>query len=121
MVLRGDYEPGTTYGVGDAVRYTDGVFYHMLKAAPAGTPPTDTLYWNRMSQDQAEVSQKILDMEKQIPAEPTDGLKASDVMNNLTTTTKGKVLDARQGKALKKLIDELTARVAALEPKAGGD
>ncbi len=34
-----------------------------------------------------------------------------DVANNLTTTAAGKVLDARQGKALKDLIDTLTTAV----------
>lgn len=37
------------------------------------------------------------------------------VTNNLTTTTSGYALDARQGKVLKDLIDALDARVAALE------
>lgn len=44
------------------------------------------------------------------------GLKAEDISNNLTTTSAGKVLDASQGKILKDLIDELTARVDAITP-----
>lgn len=37
------------------------------------------------------------------------------IQNNLTTTAAYRVLDARQGKALKDLIDALDARVSALE------
>ena len=42
-------------------------------------------------------------------------LNQSTIQNNLTTTTSNRVLDARQGKALKDLIDALDARVTALE------
>ncbi len=38
-------------------------------------------------------------------AQEVGALSSSDVANNLTTTAEGKVLDARQGKALKDLID----------------
>lgn len=34
-------------------------------------------------------------------------VNTSDIANNLTTTTSGKVLDARQGKALKDYVDGL--------------
>ena len=54
-----------------------------------------------------------------------DGVAIADandppLANNLTTTASGKALDARQGKALKTLIDDLTTRVAALEPATEG-
>ena len=37
----------------------------------------------------------------------TDAVEIDDIANNLTTDTAGKVLDARQGKALKDIIDNL--------------
>lgn len=42
-------------------------------------------------------------------------LNGKGINNNLTTTQSGYVLDARQGKALKDLIDALDVRVTALE------
>lgn len=41
-------------------------------------------------------------------------IKENNVKNNLTTTAAGSVLDARQGKELKALIDALDQRVTAL-------
>lgn len=41
-------------------------------------------------------------------ASEVGAVSTSDVANNLTTTAAGKVLDARQGKVLKDLIDSLT-------------
>lgn len=111
MKLRGNYSGSVTYDVGDIVLHTDGVFYHKFMPCKSGVPPVDTLYWNRLDQNLAQAAQMAMD----IVAE-TGGITASDVANNLTTTAKGKVLDARQGKALKELIDALTERVAALEP-----
>lgn len=39
----------------------------------------------------------------------------SDVINNLTTTVSGKALDARQGKVLKDLYDELNGKLKVLK------
>lgn len=47
-------------------------------------------------------------------------INISDIANNLTTTATGKVLDARQGKALKDLIDALQATVSGLQTEAAG-
>ena len=44
------------------------------------------------------------------------GALTGKVANNLTTTATGKVLDARQGKALKGLIDDLTNVVDGVYP-----
>ena len=38
-------------------------------------------------------------------------VNTSDIANNLTTTTSGKVLDARQGKALKDYVDGLVGDI----------
>ena len=101
MAFKGDYKSNAAYSAGDTVRYTDGVFYHMHKVAPTGTPPTDTLYWNREDQVLAWAMRAIMDH-----MEAVGGLTKSDLANNLTTTATGKALDARQGKALKALIPE---------------
>jgi hypothetical protein len=50
MKLKGDYSAETSYSLGDVVRYTDGVTYHLLHRCPAGTPPVDTRYWGKTSQ-----------------------------------------------------------------------
>ena len=45
MKLKGDYNGGTQYSVGDAVKYKDGHIYHMFRYAKAGTEPADTAFW----------------------------------------------------------------------------
>ncbi len=47
-----------------------------------------------------------------IAAVLTGKINSSDIVNNLTQVVAGKVLDARQGKVLKDLIDGITATVA---------
>ena len=44
-------------------------------------------------------------------------VSTSDIADNLTTTTSGKVLDARKGKALKDDVDSVAGRVTTLENK----
>lgn len=110
MVLKGTYAAGTSYSIGDIVKYTDGVFYHLQKTAAAGTPPTDTNFWQRCDQTMAEAAKMAMDA--------AGNITVPSLANNLTTTASGKALDARQGKALKELIDALDARVTAIEPAA---
>lgn len=112
MTLKGNYNAGTSYSVGDIVKYTDNVVYHLQRAAAAGTPCTDTLYWGRLDQTLAEAARMILDI-----ASST----AIELANNLTTATAGKALDATQGKALKDALDALTGRVAAVEEAIADD
>ena len=45
----------------------------------------------------------------------TSGLDPSDIANNMTTTEAGKVLDARQGKVAKDMIDGLAASMGIVE------
>ena len=111
MKLVGVYDSSNSYSVGDVVKYTDGVVYWLQRPAPSGTPPTDTRFWGKVGQNLAEAVDLIIDFV---------GDTGLSVANNLTTTASGKVLDARQGKKLKDLIDALTERVAALEPAAEG-
>ena len=117
MTFKGNYNPSTTYSVGDIVLFTDGRCYHLLHPAKSGVPPVNTLYWNPLDTQIEQGIKLALDA-----ADIVVDQKLS-IANNLTTTAAGKVLDARQGKALKGLIDDLTDRVAALEPPAseGGE
>lgn len=109
--LRGNYAGNITYNVGDVVKFTDNVVYHLQHPAPAGTPPVNTRYWSRVDQSLSEAVCIVMDA---LDIESGNNITLA---NNLTTTASGKGLDARQGKALKQLIDALTERVAALEPK----
>lgn len=110
MTLKGNYSSGTTYSVGDVVKYTDGVAYNLQHPAPAGTPPVDTRYWGRVGQPLQDIVTIVMDA---LTLESANNIKLA---NNLTTTAAGKGLDARQGKALKDSLDALELRVAALEP-----
>ena len=101
MTLKGNYSDLRSYSSGDVVRWTDSTIYVALKNAPAGIPPTDTRYWERAKQEYQDLIDLILD------AFDSGNAMSEKVANNLTTTTAGKILDARQGKVLKTLIDDL--------------
>lgn len=101
MTLKGNYSGLATYDIGDVVCFQD-VFYLKNSNAAAGTYPTETKAWERLGKMASLAAKFAMDM-------------SADVANNLTTETAGKVLDARQGKALKDLIDGLDERVTALE------
>ena len=111
MNIKGDYNGLTSYSVGDVVR-CDGVIYVLKKPAAAGTTPTDTLYWERMAQPMADCVELIMDA----ILVSEDGALTGKVANNLTTTASGKVLDARQGKTLKGLIDDVATEVDLVYP-----
>lgn len=100
MKLKGEYSGLTSYSVGDVVR-SAGVVYILMKPAAAGTNPTNSLYWDRMPQILSDAASMIIDAIAIAEA----GALTGKVANNLTTTASGKVLDARQGKALKDLVD----------------
>lgn len=91
MTLKGNYSGLTSYSVGDVVCFQD-VFYLKNKASGAGVVPADTKAWERLGKMASLAAKFAMDM-------------SASVANNLTTSTAGKVLDARQGKALKELID----------------
>lgn len=111
MQLKGEWSPSVTYTAGDVV-ILEGNAYHLQKAADAGTHPKNTLYWGRLDQNLENAVRLIMD------AVALTGADVADLIaNNLTTSAKGKILDARQGKALKGMIDKLSARVEALEQK----
>ena len=60
MKLKGDYNSGTSYSVGDVVRNSEGNFYYLVKPCAAGTTPTDSLYWNRLESPLCECAEMIL-------------------------------------------------------------
>ena len=111
MNIKGDYSGLTSYSVGDVVRLGEFV-YVLRKACAAGTTPTDSLYWERMTQPISDCVEMIMDAI--IVAE--DGALVGKVANNLTTTASGKVLDARQGKTLKTAVDAVSEEVDLLYP-----
>ena len=111
MKLKGTYSGLVTYDVGDVVKFTDGNIYHLQHPALSGTPPTNTLYWGMVGQQLAEAICMVLDGVEMAISKALDG----KVANNLTTTASGKVLDARQGKALKDLADGLSTDVGTLK------
>jgi hypothetical protein len=113
MELKGAYSSGTSYNVGDVVTF-NGAVYHLQKPADAGTEPVNTLHWGRLDQELAEAVRLIMDAITIAEAGALDG----KVANNLTTTASGKVLDARQGKALKTLVDAAQKAVDDLNPDA---
>lgn len=61
MKLKGDWDSGTSYSVGDVVRYTDGVIYHLQKPCAAGITPLDTLYWGKADSMTAQAALFALD------------------------------------------------------------
>ena len=111
MNIKGDYSGLTSYSVGDVVR-CDGSIYVLTKAAAAGTTPTNSLYWDRMTQPLADAAELIMDAIGVAEA----GALTGKVANNLTTTASGKVLDARQGKALKDLIEGVGGELDLVYP-----
>lgn len=61
MKLKGDWDSGTTYSVGDVVRYTNGVIYHLQKPCAAGITPIDTAHWGRVDQTLVQAALFALD------------------------------------------------------------
>lgn len=66
MILKGMFNPETNYNPADIVLENE-VAYQLRHPAPAGTPPTDTGYWSRLSPEMSECAQMIVSY---VPAEP---------------------------------------------------
>lgn len=111
MNIKGDYSGLTSYSVGDVVRL-EGVVYNLVRPCAAGTTPTNTLYWERIPQPLADSVELIMDG----IGVAIDNALIGKVANNLTTTATGKVLDARQGKALKELVNGVGAELDMVYP-----
>ena len=60
MKLKGDYNGGTDYSVGDVVRFTDGVPYICIRGC-TNIVPHDTRYWQRVGQYMDEAVLLVLD------------------------------------------------------------
>lgn len=58
VIWRGLYSSSTTYAVRDAVSY-DGNSFILKAAAPAGTLPTNTTYWDMMASKGAAVADSV--------------------------------------------------------------
>jgi hypothetical protein len=114
MKLKGNWANNVAYDVGDVVKYTDDHVYHLQNPAKAGTDCHNTLYWQRIEQPLEECVLMILDGVTMAE----DGALDGKVANNLTTTASGKVLDARQGKALKTLVDGVAEDLGEVNPDA---
>lgn len=48
-LITNNWSSGTAYVVGQYVRYTDGIVYQCIVNSPAGTLPTNTVYWQPAS------------------------------------------------------------------------
>ena len=56
MVLKGNYASGTSYSVGDLVKFDDGRWYHCVKApGAAGHPCNESLYWEPKDPTTADI------------------------------------------------------------------
>ena len=99
MKLKGDWDSGTSYVVGDVVKFTDGLVYQAINAVPAGSTPHNTVFWSRMPQPLATCALMVMDG---VDVANSDDVKLED---DLTQTTAGKkALDAHQGNVLKGMI-----------------
>ena len=117
FTFKGPYASNASYNVGDVVIYADDrKVYHLQKPAVAGTDPHNTLYWEEMEKDMSDA----VIMMNQCITMAINGALTGKVANNLTTTASGKVLDARQGKALKDLIDTTNSNVGSLSNSLSG-
>ena len=70
--VKGNYDPGTSYNVGDVVKES-GFYYILQKAASAGTHPTDTRYWGLIS-DPSTID--ALDIAEDVQGASSDALEA---------------------------------------------
>ena len=113
--FKGPWANNVAYNVNDVVIYeADRKVYHLQRPAPAGTAPHDTMYWGQLNDDLA----LAVIMMNQCITIAINGALTGKVANNLTTTASGKVLDARQGKALKGLIDAINPDEKTLRIKS---
>jgi len=67
MKLKGDWDSGTTYAVGDVVRYTNGGFYVLQSACLAGVTPIDTHWWGPVDQVTGQAASFAMDIAALIP------------------------------------------------------
>lgn len=61
MKLKGEWNDGTTYSVGDVVLHSDGFVYHLQNPCAAGIGPEDSLYWGKVNEALADAVRMALD------------------------------------------------------------
>lgn len=76
MTYKGNYSAETSYNVDDVVCF-GGEWFIMLKAAAAGTPCTNTLYWSRASRVVSIVSKLVSDAITAITDAMTDAISTA--------------------------------------------
>ena len=93
MTLKGNYSGETSYSVGDVVLFTDGVSYHLQHPCPAGTPPVDTLYWSRTSQEINDIVSIAMDAIAMADSnDPTNISENAILLNSSTPSSKKQFL-----------------------------
>jgi len=103
MKLKGSWAAGTTYDVGDVVRYTNGDVCILQKPCKAGITPLETAFWGRADNVTTAIVNIAMDA-----IEMAGGDALALLEDDLTQSTAGKkALDAHQGKVLKELIDAI--------------
>jgi hypothetical protein len=91
MKLKGDWSSETTYSIGDVVRFTDNVFYHLQKPCKSGVPPIDTLYWGRASAIVAIAAGMAMDaLDLIVIPEVPDNISDSAILLNSSTASSTK-------------------------------
>ena len=67
-MFKGDFDPGTPYGIDDIVIYDNGerAVYILQQEGPVGSPPTDSRYWSRVGQPISECILCIQDVIAQV-------------------------------------------------------
>lgn len=90
MTLKGNYSGETTYSVGDVVLFTDGVSYHLQHPCPAGTPPVDTLYWSRTSQEINDIVSIAMDAIAMADSNDPTNISENAILLNSSTPSSTK-------------------------------
>ena len=62
MTLKGEWSDDVTYSVGDVARYSNGIFYQMVRPGNAGVPCADALFWNILPSPLQEAAKMVMDM-----------------------------------------------------------
>lgn len=72
MKLKGMFKPEEEYQTGDVVLMEGhDAAYIMFSSAPAGTPPIDTRFWNKLGSEISECAHLIVSYQPQTAAPKT--------------------------------------------------
>ena len=95
MKLKGDWDSGTSYAVGDVVRYTNGEIYVLQEACAAGITPIDTLYWRPADQVTAQAALFALDVADEVKAEIAPAYSKTTYSKGDIVSYSGKLYEAK--------------------------